>query len=120
MHEPDCATVKGKTCDCCNRYEWSDAYQVTLVPTVGMAATYCIGSDSYAMTVVAVERNGQVIVLGSDEDRGSVYIPATLETRRPDQLKRATKRQDGRYRLKGKDFGNIVLGIRETHLCREF
>ena len=120
MHEPDCASLNGKPCDCYNNYEWSDEYQRTVMPTVGMGATYTIGSDSYPMTVVAVERNGTRLLLGHDDEKSpTLFVPASLETRRPDQLMVVTRRRDGCYRPRDR-CGHVALGVRRLHLCREF
>jgi hypothetical protein len=70
----------------------------TTPPTVGTLATLRIGSDTYAGTIVAVSKGGNVITFEfSDRIRDRV---------------RATLRKDGTYRMVGSKRGTaITLGV---------
>ena len=115
MHELNCKNPNYSLCDCGDRYEYSDEYQKSLVPVVGMPATYAINGDEHPYTVTAVSPNGARIELASDRCiGGNKFIPAVGGKRN------ATRRQNGRYRFTGQDFGFIYLGIRSTHMVREF
>lgn len=62
-------------CLCGECYDCREAYQRTVMPTVGMGATYSIGSDSYPCTVVAVSKTGHKITLARDDSKGRGYEP---------------------------------------------
>jgi len=69
-------------------------------PEVGMGATYCIGNDKYAMTIVEVSKTKRKIVLQHDAPhRKGERIEATLRT-------------DGRYREKGVSYVHFIIGKR--------
>lgn len=94
-------------------------------PVVGMGATYHVGSDSYACTVIEVSPSGHRIVLQHDRTVPTKRARAMgmtdemrpfLYVRNPEgRTEVATRRKDG-YRLKGwKRSGRVELGIRETY-----
>jgi hypothetical protein len=85
-------------------------------PVIGMAATYSIGSDSYACTVVNVLSKHRIEVCRDRELRPGIYAPAE-----GGKTMIASRRNDGRWREIGTSrAGSFTLGERETHLCREF
>ena len=66
-----------------------------LVPAVGMPATYEIGSDSYAGTIVEIHRGGLTLVWRSTSGR---------------LVKTFTRKADRSYALKGHGYGYLTLG----------
>jgi hypothetical protein len=72
-------------------------------PEVGMPATYCVGSDSYAMVIVDVTRTGhQVAARYADS---SYAAPKVF-----------TRRKNGGYREKGSQtYGSLLLGFGHTY-----
>jgi hypothetical protein len=121
MHEPDCKAREGGECGCFNHYEWSDDYQRTLTPEVGMGATTGYGGDHYPVTIVKVERGGMVIWLAHDKlIKPGLYEPATPMSGDPRYWHKATRRRDGMYREEGSHGCRVTLGVRDWHRVKEF
>jgi hypothetical protein len=83
-------------------------------PQVGDGATWSPWTDSYAATVIAVSKSGKqitiqddqsVIVSGSAQD-GSAKYEYRPNPRGP--VRKATRRQDGKFRLVGWTAGGYV------------
>lgn len=70
-----------------------------VAPFVGMPATFHIGSDRYATKVTAVSPSGHKI-----DAEGRVF----------------TRRSNGRYILRGGNYGSLTLGVAETRLDPSF
>ena len=91
-------------------------------PEVGMGATYGIGSDCYPVTIIEVSPSGHQIKLQHDKfeltDRGAVSGTQVYDyAPNPDaDVKVFTRRQDGEYREKGKNFGYLIVGKRKAHI----
>ncbi len=87
---------------------------IDITPEVGMPCTYGIGSDRYAMQVVAIRRGGLTIVAESLNDDGTVGGLRREFTRR--------NRRGGGYRWvqKGQSYGGLRLGVAETYLDPSF
>jgi hypothetical protein len=99
-------------------------------PKPGTPATYHIGSDSYAMTIVGSERNGRTLlvtfahnvtdVLGPDPTAEALaeYVAVRLKAERHaafgQAFRRFTLRTDGRYRAQGAPGHGGVLSIGEA------
>jgi len=71
-------------------------------PEIGMGATYSIGSDRYAYTVVEILRKGRTLLIQRDVPNGQVVT--------------ATLRGDGQYRPRGSKCGHVALGVRRTYM----
>lgn len=98
---------------------------MTVLP--GTPATYHAGSDRYAMIVVAVERNGRLLLvdwlhhvtdtLGDNPtpDALADYATTGLERERRSNFgqvfRRFTLRTDGRYRAQGSDGRGFTLSL---------
>lgn len=86
---------------------------------VGMGATVQIGSDSWAATVIEVNRSRRVIKVQTDRKRGrGIYVPDPHGT-----IYTVTLRQNGQYRVQGWKRGQTGLvnfGKRRTELDPSF
>jgi hypothetical protein len=82
---------------------------VVTVPLVGMPATYHIGSDRYAYVVTQVTPSTIHVAHAEETADGRWIVRPGAES------EKATKRRDGRYRMKGENFGAITLGEAENY-----
>lgn len=80
----------------------------------GMPATYSIGSDSYAYTVTKVLSEKR-IELTMDRHHKGLHVPAATS-----EVRVATLRQDGRWRMPKSNAGYFTLGERHTHFDPNF
>ena len=114
----------------CGDPDCHEQHQRRLKPVVGMGATMQIGSDSYAYTITAVSPSGHRITMQRDrtvptkasKPIGYVASGPHMYTADPEgTIEIATRRQDGRYRLKGAAYyGAVTLGIRHHSLDPHF
>lgn len=84
-------------------------------PTIGTGCTLKIGSDSYAYTIIAIERNGKTIAVQRDK----VKVAEGQYTFQPDpegNTEEFTLRQNGEYRAKGKNHTRLVIGERKENV----
>lgn len=106
---------------------------MTAVPAPGTPATYHIGSDRYAMTIVGSERNGRTLLavfahifaddLGENPTPDAVaeFVARRLEAERTalfgQAFRRFTLRTDGRYRAQGAPGkgGTLTIGTAEDY-----
>jgi hypothetical protein len=82
-----------------------------VTPEIGMPATYCVGSDRYAMTVVAIKRNGRTVEARHGKPDESIPYRAA---------KAFTLRKNGRYILQGCESGTLALGVAVDYLDPSF
>lgn len=100
------APVPCSDADCCDQ-------NTEPKPEVGMGATMAVGSDQYAATIIAVERNGRVVYAMKDwiiEDRTrdhSEYDPRDCE--------KFTLRGDTSYRKVNSRYGRLYIGERNDY-----
>lgn len=95
--------------------------ETVITPEVGMGATYCIGSDRYAVTVVKVQ--GTTIVWTRQDKTTRVDKNGYGENQRyinvpnPEgQLQKFTLRRNGTWRAAGRsNSGYLQLGERRTY-----
>jgi len=101
------------------RRAWND--EPVYLPKVGDPATYSIGSDSYARTVVQVSPSGKTVFVTNDEARakeGSDYYGKQDYRYYPNPRGGRTKftlRQDGSYRESGSNYGFLNIGSRRHY-----
>lgn len=89
-------------------------------PTIGTGCTLKIGSDSYAYTIIAVERGGKTITVQRDK----VTLAALAGSQPVHQFspdpngytEQFTLRQNGEYRAKGKNHTRLVIGTRKENV----
>lgn len=98
-----------------------------IIPTVGMGATYAVGSDRYACTIVEVlrfksgERKGQIrgvlaqdddakLVSGSEQDGSATYEYSANTNATKDTY--LWNEKAGRFVLKGSSYVRLGLGHR--------
>lgn len=93
-------------------------------PEVGMGATYGIGSDSYAYTIVEVSENKRTVKVQADEAKaqeGSDYYGDQKYDYTPNpkaRIRTFTLRKSGRYYEKGCEMGrggSLTIGFRRTY-----
>lgn len=77
------------------------------VPYVGMPASHCIGSDTYAGKIVGVSKGGG-------------YVMFLRDGRHDGMVEKYTKRKSGRYIQAGCDYGHLALGIAKDYLDPHF
>jgi hypothetical protein len=77
----------------------------TVVPYVGMPATYVIGSDQYGGKLIAASRTGHRVTWQSESGR------LTHEM---------TRRRNGEYLALGGKYGHLKLGVSNTILDQGF
>jgi hypothetical protein len=104
----------------------------TETPAPGTLATYGIGSDRYAMVVVATERNGRTLLVDwlSNVEDSCGDGPWTAEqiadhvaqrraaergARFGEAFKRFTRRTHGVYILQGQTYGSLRLGVADDY-----
>lgn len=77
-------------------------------PVVGKAATYCIGSDRYPCTIVAVSKTGAKLTLREDRWLGEGKFEAATGRERT-----AHRNGDGGYNV-GRS-GDLTIGVRDAY-----
>lgn len=93
------------------------------IPVVGMGATMCVGSDSYAFTIIEVSASKKRIKIQEDKatriDNNGMYSEAQdyfHEYNTNGTIYTVSLRKDGRWRISGESKGMIVsIGYRRTH-----
>lgn len=116
----------GQLCDAFGRAKrWlnlgdRDVRVVGPEPTVGMAATYSIGTDCYAWTVTKVLSPSRVELTRDRELRPGIYAPGE-----GGETMVASLRRDGRWRPSSRNgyrrsTGYLTFGERETRLDPSF
>ena len=88
-------------------------------PVVGFGVTVQIGSDRYAGTIVEVSKSGHLFKFQRDRakpTKNNDYYGSQSYIFVPDEdakVEVATRRKDGRYRLKGcSNYGTVYVGKR--------
>jgi hypothetical protein len=89
-----------------------DESKITKTPSVGLPATYRIGSDRYAGVITAVSRTGHKFTWTRVNDSTGELVPGFTHE--------ATRRSNGEYLAKGSNYGSFVLGIGRTDLDQGF
>lgn len=87
----------------------------------GEGATYNLGTDQYPVTIRKVSASGHAIWVSKDQVRANpggsmVFIPVDRPEKDWDKF---TRRDDGKYRPVGKNFGYLSPGresYRDPHL----
>lgn len=80
-----------------------------ITPTVGMLATYGIGSDAYAMVITAVSRTGhrvEAMHIADETDPTSIL---------GNQVRTFTRRRNGKYRSVGANYDHLGLGYARNY-----
>jgi hypothetical protein len=85
-----------------------------IIPAVGMPATYNIGADRYPYVITRTTPSTFTMVSAEQAEDGTWVAKAGAKE------EKATKRQNGRYRLKGENFGGITLGQARLSLDPSF
>lgn len=88
-----------------------DETKLTKTPSVGLDATYRIGSDLYAGRITAVNPTGHTFTWVRTDCNGALV---------PTFTKEATRRRNGEYLAKGSKHGSFVLGVARTDLDQGF
>ncbi len=95
-------------------------------PEIGMGASVSFGSDSNAMTIIAVSENGKTVVAQRDNAvaTGTPMSNQWIITPNPQGgTMTFTLRANGRYVLKGDSMKNgikLAVGERHEYYCYEF
>lgn len=95
----------------------------TLIPVVGMGATYYIGSDRYPYTIIAVNKTGKTICVQRDKAtpaEGYDYYSKQVYNYTPNLLgdiEVYTLRKNGRFYRQGETskYGCLVIGKRNQY-----
>ena len=99
--------------------DWRDAKEAGTLPQaeVGLPCSHGINGDSYPCVIVEVRRKGQEIVIAPLKKIDGLWVESSRST----ALHRTyTKRRDGVYREKGKDYGTLYIGLIYNHQSPEF
>ena len=78
-------------------------------PVVGMGITYAINGDQYPYTIRTVSESGHSFTATPDEETRSPGIFVPQETA---EVRKFTRKADGRYAPVGQRFGFVYLGRR--------
>jgi hypothetical protein len=107
--------------------EWLEKTILDYAPVVGLGVTVQIGSDRYAGTIVKVSPSGHKFEFQRDRakpTKNSNYYGTQRHIFVPDEsaeIEVATRRKDGRYRLKGCDnYGTVYVGKRDAYTDPHF
>lgn len=96
-------------CNCSDGISKANAFQ----PSVGMPATYMIGTDCYPCTVMSISKNGRKITLSKDKARKQLFVPNAAN------VMTVYRNTDGTFRGKG-GVGSIAFGKRTFSLDPHF
>jgi hypothetical protein len=89
-----------------------DETKITKTPSIGLPATYRIGSDRYAGKIIAVSRTGHRCTWQRVNDNtGEAFPKMTYD---------CTRRACGSYLVVGSKHGSLVLGVARTDLDQGF
>lgn len=100
----------------------------TTFPVVGMGATYCIGSDRYAGTIIHVHKNGRELAWQADSVQN--VAPASerqwggtqkyeYQSNPQAEIEIYTLRKNNRWVQKGRPirgYGNLWIGERDHYM----